>query len=127
MAARPDRVMESFRARLDAAWIVGKNRRLTMTDTRETPYSYDEVPYPSLTFPQSHPDRLAAIARLFGLKPAPIGSSRILEIGCASGGNFVPLAEQLPEARLVGIDLSTKQVAVGQRLVEQAGLTNVEL
>ena len=31
--------------------------------------SYDKVPYRSLAFPQTHPDRLATIARMFDLSP----------------------------------------------------------
>ena len=32
---------------------------------------YDTVPYPGHPYVQSHPDRLATLARLFGLSPAP--------------------------------------------------------
>src|SRR5262249_54229313 len=57
----------------------------------------------------------------------PISSCRVLEIGCASGGNIIPMAEQLPGSRFVGIDLSPVQVAAGQRTIERTRLTNVEL
>lgn len=33
--------------------------------------SYDEIPYKSNPFPQTHPDRLATLARLFGMTPTP--------------------------------------------------------
>lgn len=50
------------------------------------PTPYDELPYPSLPFAQSHPDRLATVARLRGLGAAPVENCRVLELGCAGGG-----------------------------------------
>ncbi len=29
--------------------------------------SYDAIPYPTVPFPESHPERLCAVAKLFGL------------------------------------------------------------
>jgi methyltransferase-like protein/SAM-dependent methyltransferase len=89
--------------------------------------TYDELPYAAQPFPQSHPDRLATIATLFGMRPAPVRNCRVLELGCAAGGNLVPMAEQHPDSQFVGIDLSQRQVAEGQALVEALGLGNVEL
>jgi methyltransferase-like protein/SAM-dependent methyltransferase len=89
--------------------------------------SYDEVPYESYPFAQTHPSRLATIATLFGLKPAPIDRCRVLELGCAAGGNIVPMAELHPTSEFVGIDLSGRQIADGQRVVRTAGLTHVNL
>jgi methyltransferase-like protein/predicted O-methyltransferase YrrM len=89
--------------------------------------SYDEVPYPSASFPQSHPRRVAGMARLFGLMaPAP-AKARVLELGCADGANLLPMAEQMSEARFLGIDFSALQVEAGRKAIEAAGLTNVEL
>jgi len=89
--------------------------------------SYDEVPYPSKPFRQTHPDRLATIAHLFGLTPPPIDKCRVLELGCASGDNIIPMAEQLPQSHFVGIDLSGRQIEMGRSLLERTGLQNVEL
>src|SRR5262245_7368480 len=91
------------------------------------PNPYDEVPYDSHPFAQAHPDRLATVATLFGLRPAPVQRCRVLELGCASGGNLIPMAEQLPESRFLGVDQSARQVADGRQVVEQLGLANVEL
>jgi methyltransferase-like protein len=88
---------------------------------------YDELPYPSYAFPQTHPDRLATIATLLGLEPQSIDRCRVLEIGCASGGNLIPLAEAFPESRFVGIDLSSRQIAHGQATVTELGLANLQL
>jgi SAM-dependent methyltransferase len=89
--------------------------------------SYDELPYPSQAFVQTHPDRLATLARVFGLQPPPIEQCRVLEIGCASGGNLVPMAYGLPGSRFVGIDLSERQVAEGRARIAALGLTNVRI
>jgi methyltransferase-like protein/SAM-dependent methyltransferase len=91
------------------------------------PNSYDEVPYESHPFPQTHPDRLATVATLFGMRPAPVDRCRVLELGCAGGGNLIPMAVALPESRFFGVDLSGRQIADGQKTVDALGLTNIEL
>ncbi|HID29405.1 MAG TPA: class I SAM-dependent methyltransferase, partial [Desulfobacterales bacterium] len=89
--------------------------------------SYDEVPYESQSFPQSHPDRLATLGRLFGLSPTPITCCRVLELGCASGGNLIPMAYHLPESKFVGVDLSKRQVEMGQKTIQDLGLKNIRI
>jgi len=93
----------------------------------EIPNTYDLVPYDSYSFPQSHPDRLATIATLFGLKPPAIKTSRVLELGCASGMNLIPIAASLPDAHCVGVDLSQRQIAAGQAVIKDLKLKNIEL
>jgi methyltransferase-like protein/cyclopropane fatty-acyl-phospholipid synthase-like methyltransferase len=85
------------------------------------------VPYESHPFPQSHPSRLFTVATLFGLAPAPVETARVLELGCASGGNLIPMAETLPDARFLGIDHSGRQIADGQQVLQGLGLSNLEL
>ncbi len=89
--------------------------------------SYDEIPYDSSPFPETHPSFLATIARLFGVEAADPARCRVLELGCASGGNLIPMAFRLPQSHFVGIELSGTQVADGERLIEAVGLPNVEL
>ena len=88
---------------------------------------YDEVPYPSLSFAQTHPDRLATIATLLGLQPAPLTHCRVLEVGCASGGNLLPMAQELPGSEFIGLDISQAQIAAGQAAVQSLGLRNLTL
>jgi SAM-dependent methyltransferase len=88
---------------------------------------YDQVPYESDAFPFLQPSRIAALAQLAGLRPPPAAMARVLELGCASGGNLISFAQQCPQAHCVGIDLSEVQIAAGQRVVRDLGLTNVEL
>jgi SAM-dependent methyltransferase len=96
-----------------------------MSDATTQPY--DEVPYPSYTYPKTHPDHLHVIGRLLGLDPAPLDEARVLELGAAAGGNLMAMAEQWPRAAFVGIDRSSVQVAEGRALVERVGLANLRL
>jgi methyltransferase-like protein len=89
--------------------------------------SYDEVPYPGRPYAQTHPDRLATVATLLGLKPAPADRCRVLELGCGSGGNLIPMALGLPESTFLGIDASPQEIARGRTTVQALGLTNIEL
>lgn len=89
--------------------------------------SYDEIPYPAGAHPQTHPDHLAMIGTLFGMEPPSVESCRVLELGCADGGNLIPMASNLPHAEFVGIDLSPRQVADGCALVAHLGLTNIRI
>lgn len=95
------------------------------TETTQT--RYDTVPYPIKSFPQTHPAKTSVIARLFGMTPAPVEQCRVLELGCAQGGNLIPMAQALPGSRFVGIDLSGRQIEAGNQIVKGAGLTNIEL
>ena len=89
--------------------------------------SYDEVPYEFRPFVRSYPDHLATIATLFGMKPQSADRSRILELGCAMGGNLIPMAINLPNSQFLGIDLSARQIADGQAMIKKLGLQNIEL
>lgn len=89
--------------------------------------AYDAIPYDSHPFPQSHPDRLAAIARLFGLVTPAVETCRVLELGCSTGGNLIAMAQKFPAGRFVGLDLSSRQIASGWQAIDALGLRNVEL
>lgn len=90
-----------------------------------TAASYDQIPYRSRAHPQAHPDRLATIGRLLGLSPPPVETARVLEIGCASGGHLLPLAQDLPGASFVGLDASAVQIARAREAAAALGLDNV--
>lgn len=89
--------------------------------------SYDETPYPGRAYAHTHPDYMAVLATLLGLNPPPVARCRVLEIGCATGANLMPMALSLPEASFVGIDLSPRQIADGWRTIEALGITNITL
>jgi SAM-dependent methyltransferase len=83
---------------------------------------YDRVRYPSHAFPQTHPDRLCAIARLHGIPAAPPESCRYLELGCGSGTNLLAMAMLLPDSRFLGIDLAGGPIAEAQRHAQELEL-----
>ena len=93
----------------------------------QTADAYDAVPYLSMPFPHLHPSRIAAIARVLGLSPRPVATSRILEIGCATGGHLIAIAANYPQADLVGIDISPRQIELGQERIKRLGLANIAL
>jgi methyltransferase-like protein/protein-L-isoaspartate O-methyltransferase len=88
---------------------------------------YDELPYTSYPFAQTHPNRLATLAKLHGLQPTPITNCRVLEVGCGDGSNLIPMALGLPDSRFVGFDLAAQPVRRGQEAIAALGLTNIEL
>jgi SAM-dependent methyltransferase len=89
--------------------------------------SYDQVPYPNLPHRHTRPEWLELVARLFGVAAPPAATARVLEIGCAVGGNLLPLAQAFPQARFVGIDISPNQIERARAVAAAAGLENVDL
>ncbi len=87
--------------------------------------AYAEIPYPGLAFPQTHPDRLALLATLHGLEPAPPAAARVLEVGCADGLNLVAMAGHSPGLTAVGFD--RVDPALGREAAAALGLGNVRL
>ena len=85
------------------------------------------MPYPGHPFAQTHPDRLATVATLFGLAPAHPAGCRYLELGCGDGGNLVPLAYALPGAAFTGVDSAATPIAHAEELRRDLALANVEL
>jgi methyltransferase-like protein/trans-aconitate methyltransferase len=88
---------------------------------------YNFLPYPSMPFAYTQPAHLAAITTLFGLEAPPAHCARVLELGCASGGNIIPLAARFPNARFLGVDLAQRHIADGEQRIAALGLANVEL
>ena len=86
---------------------------------RQTSNAYDEVLYPSLAHVQTHPDRLATIATLFGMRPAPVERCRVLELGCGDGTNIISMAYALPGSTFLGIDSATRPIVEGNQAITQ--------
>lgn len=89
--------------------------------------AYDEVPYESYAFANTKPAHLAVIAKLFDVNTPDILTARVLELGCATGGNIIPLAARYPHAQFFGIDLSEKQIQDGCNDIEALHLSNIQL
>ena len=89
--------------------------------------TYDEVPYQSYPYAESQPENLRTIGLLFGMNAPEIKTARILELGCAEGGNLIPHAVRYPKATFVGVDLSKVQIDAGNVYIKSLGLKNIEL
>lgn len=89
--------------------------------------SYEAVPYDSRPIGASEIGALETIALLHGLVAPPADRARVLELGCASGGNLIPMAYRYRDASFVGIDLTPGQIALGCADVAALDLTNITL
>ena len=95
---------------------------------QEPPVSeYDKFAYPSAVYSQTHPERLAVIATLMGVRPVSIERARVLELGCGDGNNVITMACTLPGSNFLGIDLAVEPIRRGQELIADLGLKNVVL
>lgn len=90
-------------------------------------YHYDRLPYESNPFAETHPRALAMLGELFRLPVANPEKCRVLELGCAAGGNLIPMAWHLPGSEFVGIDLEAAQVDEGKGIIAELGLKNIHL
>lgn len=102
-----------------------------MTQTNELVQAiadaYDDTPYESNAFALTAPGHLRAVAALYGLSAPAVENARVLELGCAAGGNLLPFAVAHPNGHALGIDLSTQQVESGQAVIKAMELRNIEL
>lgn len=89
--------------------------------------SYATLPYDARPITQAHPDRLAVIARMFGVTLASPAQSCILDLGCADGSHLLALALEYPNSQCVGIDSSAEQIERGQRAAADLGVKNLSL
>src|SRR5271163_1805127 len=89
--------------------------------------AYDRVAYPCFAYPDTHPDRLAVMAMLHGLEPAPVERCRVLEIGCNEAANLIPMAYAIPGSEFVGFDLAGLPIARGQERIRELGLSNIHI
>jgi SAM-dependent methyltransferase len=74
------------------------------------PNLYDEIDYVSRPFRQTHPDRLAAIAQLFGIAATDPAK-----------------AATMPSAKFYGFDLATAPIQRAQARIAELGLSNIEV
>ncbi|MCX4080100.1 class I SAM-dependent methyltransferase [Rickettsia rhipicephali] len=88
--------------------------------------TYDEVPYESYPYALTNPYHLNTLATLFGVNAPKVENAKILELGCAAGGNLIPHAVLYPKAHFVGVDLSKVQIDEANKNVKALGLKNIE-
>jgi len=97
------------------------------SDVEAIKRAYDTLPYTSTAFAFTHPSRLGALGHVHGLNCALPSRCRVLEIGCASGGNLLPMALGYPASEFVGVDLSSVQLAQARRSAAALSINNVRL
>lgn len=86
---------------------------------------YERHAYPAMSHPLSDPAVSAVAARLGGLQTPHPARARILEIGCCSGHNLIPLALRWPESECIGIDLAETSIREARARATAAGVSNV--
>ena len=84
-------------------------------------------PYKTFARKETHPARIGALARLYGLQAPLADRCSVFEIGCGDGGNLIPLAVQYPESSFVGIDCAGDLIEQGRSEIRALNLTNIEL
>lgn len=94
---------------------------------QETKQRYDDLPYSSFPYMHSAPEQIAAVASMFGLPSPETATARVLELGCASGGNLIPFALRNPRAQAVGVDISAVQIGQAREYAARLGLDNISL
>lgn len=92
----------------------------------ETDFLYDAIPYPSKIFPQTNPDRLAVMAKIFGMNPPETENCRVLELGCGNGSNLLAQAFVFPAGKFVGVDLSINHISQANAAAQELNLSNIE-
>ena len=89
---------------------------------------YDEVRYSNYPYAQTHPDRLATVAALHGLRPPDpaYGAGARARL---RGGRQPHRRWRSPRrgCTALGIDLASEPIAEGNRVIAEIGLENVEL
>ena len=69
---------------------------------------YDDFLYDDFPFADTHPDRLATIASLFGMTPARPERCRLLELGCGMGRTATHFGDHF--GRVDAVDVSARMV-----------------
>lgn len=91
------------------------------------PDAYADVPYPTAPVRCTHPEILAVVGALAGIRTAPPERCRVLEIGCGDGGNLLPMALAFPGSAFVGVEPSGPAIAAAGMWAQELGLRNVTL
>lgn len=89
-------------------------------------HAYDIVPYVGAADPAADIRRLESTASLFGMTPARAPVARVLELGCGTGANLLPLAIEYPHATFVGCDLARTAIESARAMADALAIGNVD-
>lgn len=87
--------------------------------------AYEIDLYPTKAQPQLHIGNLYAAAYLRGFDPPRIETATVLEVGCGTGLNLLPMARTLPEAEFVGVDYAARPIEIAKSLAERMEIRNI--
>lgn len=87
---------------------------------------YNEIPYGHLAHSFTRPEYIQAVCRVLGHEAPDYKQCRVLDIGCATGGNLFPLALNYPGCKFVGLDLAAEQIRTAESIKQELGIDNVE-
>jgi SAM-dependent methyltransferase len=87
---------------------------------------YDRYPFESQPGPERHIDRFAVLGCLFGVPTHSEKNFRVLEIGCSTGKNLIPQAEQFPGAEFFGVDISRSSIASAITSAQEVEVKNIQ-
>lgn len=88
---------------------------------------YDLLQYKSFPFAHATAANMFTLAKFLGYNAPNFKTARVLEVGCASGGNLTPQAYDYPDATFCGIDYSKIQIEDGREILAKLKLNNIEL
>lgn len=104
----------------------GDRAGLGSADAAPGATDYDVLPYLSLPIAYTQAVSLAALAALHGIDAPAATSAHTVELGCAGGGNLIPLAARFPSAQFTGVDNSAVQIDIARRKAQALGLKNIQ-
>lgn len=99
--------------------------------------SYDRLNYPNEAYFFTDPAALVALSKIrirqeslalklnYHLEQDNFAGARYLEIGCARGGNLIPLAYRYPKMKFVGVDISHAQIQQAKQDAKALHLDNI--
>jgi len=88
---------------------------------------YDLLQYKSYPFAHATAANMFALAKFLGHNSPDFKTARVLEVGCASGGNIISQAYDYPDSTFCGIDYSKTQIEDGRKTLAKLKLDNIEL
>ena len=98
-----------------------------MMDFNGFPFDKSKLPNISYSNFYANPSYLRTLSKLVGLEAASLSTAKILELGCASGGNILPFALKYPDSHTIGIDWSNDLIAIGNEMKLSLNLSNIDL
>ena len=84
-----------------------------------------DVGYTYGFYPELSPNWLNVCAILNGVNPPTGNNLRYLELGCGFGLGLILLAAMYPDYEFLGVDFNPVHIAHGQKVANEAGLTNI--